>query len=141
MNAPARLTHPRFIVHPSSFIVLMTKQSTDLPEQLLAAISEARAHVRVGYPWWLRPFLMRDVIAITLGRRIYLRAQASAPSLQSTVRHELAHVRQVNQLGLFLFLWKYGTEFFRHWRRHRSINAAYAQISFEIEARAAEKAD
>src|ERR671915_646954 len=38
-----------------------------IPPALLATIAESHAKVRVGYPWWLRPFLMRDVIAITLG--------------------------------------------------------------------------
>src|SRR6266480_274823 len=28
--------------------------------------------VRIGYPWWLRPFLHRNAIAITLGRRVYM---------------------------------------------------------------------
>lgn len=117
----------------------MTQEQADLPPRLSEAVSEARARVRVGYPWWLRPWLMRDVIAITLGRRIYLRGQTTTISLERTIRHELAHVRQINRLGLLRFLWKYGAEFLRHWRQHRAITPAYWQISFEIEARAAEE--
>jgi hypothetical protein len=105
------------------------------------AISDARAKVRVGYPWWLRPFLARDVVAITLGRRIYIRQALASAAFERLMRHELAHVRQVNRLGLWTFLWRYVSEFVRHWRRLRSVSAAYASISFEVEAHAAEEAD
>ena len=110
----------------------------ELPSALLAVIDESRAKVRVGYPWWLRPFLMRDVIAITLGRRIYVREAMASASFERLLRHELAHVRQVQRLGLFRFLWRYLAEFLRNWVRLRNASAAYAAISFEIEARAAE---
>ncbi|HEV7765952.1 MAG TPA: DUF4157 domain-containing protein [Thermoanaerobaculia bacterium] len=115
----------------------------NLPEALAKAtsdaISESRAKVCVGYPWWLRPWLMRDVIGITLGRRIYLNAKAAPASLERLLRHELAHVRQINELGLFVFYWRYLAEFVRHYRRVRSISEAYAKISFEREAVAAEE--
>lgn len=111
----------------------------NLPEEIADSISECRAKVCVGYPWWLRPLLMRDVIGITLGRRIYLNAKAAPASLERLLRHELAHVRQINQLGLFVFYWRYLAEFVRHYRRVRSIGKAYAMISFEREAVAAEE--
>jgi hypothetical protein len=110
----------------------------ELPQRLLETISESRAKVRVGYPWWLRPFLMRDVVAITLGRRIYVREALASAAFERLLRHELAHVRQVHRLGLLGFLWAYLTEFARHWLRLRNVSAAYVMISFEIEARAAE---
>ncbi|MDP9190571.1 MAG: DUF4157 domain-containing protein [Acidobacteriota bacterium] len=103
------------------------------------AIVEARARVRVGYPWWLRPWLMRDVIAITLGRRIYVSPRAATASIERLLRHELAHVRQINRLGLLVFYWRYVIEFVRHFRHVRSIGRAYAMISFEQEAVAAER--
>lgn len=59
-------------------------------------------------------------------------------AFEGLLRHELAHVRQVNELGLARFLWRYLAEFFRHWRRLRNVAAAYSAISFEVEARAAE---
>ena len=99
------------------------------------------ARIIVGYPWWLRPFLARDVIAITLGRRIYLRKKLEGPAYDRLIRHELAHVAQVERLGLIVFLWRYVAEFARNWVRLRSVATAYAAISFEIEARAAEEAD
>ena len=113
-----------------------------LPAGVQEAIEKSRAMVRLGYPWWLRPWLARNVIAITLGRRIYLSNAVTARSttyLDRLLRHELAHVRQVNRHGLILFLIRYVTEFARHLWRTRSIEAAYRLISFEVEARAAEE--
>ena len=100
--------------------------------------AESRASICIGYPWWLRPFLQRDVIAITLGRRIYVRRMLEGPKFERLIRHEMAHVRQVERLGLLRFLWRYVSEYARNWVRLRSSAAAYAAISFEIEARAAE---
>lgn len=111
----------------------------DVPERLAAAVNQAGARIRIGYPWWLRPVLARNVVAITLGRRVYVRGAMAAEAFERLLRHELAHVRQVNRLGLLRFLWRYGTEFLRHWSRVRSAAAAYTLISFEIEAYAAER--
>ncbi|HUR82711.1 MAG TPA: DUF4157 domain-containing protein [Thermoanaerobaculia bacterium] len=110
----------------------------ELPERLLDTIAESRAKVCIGYPWWLRPFLMRDVVAITLGRRIYVRQAMAVASLEKLLRHELAHVRQVHRHGLIGFLVRYLVEFVRHWMRLRDVSKAYRAISFEIEAWAAE---
>ena len=112
-----------------------------LTPYLKGKIEESRAKVRIGYPWWLRPFLMRDVIAITLGHHIFVRRPLESETFERLILHELAHVRQVERLGLVVFLWKYLAEFVRHWARLRSIGAAYAAISFEVEARAAERGD
>ena len=100
-------------------------------------IAEAGARVCVGYPWWLRPWLMRGVIAITLGRTIFLRGACD----DRLLRHELVHVRQVRQLGLLRFLWRYMTEFLVHFRRERNVTRAYRCISFEVEAYAEEERD
>jgi hypothetical protein len=110
-----------------------------LPEGIEGAITEARARVRTGYPWWLRRLLMRDVVAITLGRRIYLGGQLTGNALERLLRHELAHVRQINRLGIVRFYVLYATEFLRHFWRVRSIHRAYTMISFEREAVAAEQ--
>ncbi|MEA2491258.1 MAG: hypothetical protein QOH21_3050 [Acidobacteriota bacterium] len=103
----------------------------------------SRAKLRVGYPWWLRPWLARNVVAITLGRRIYIlpRYMQKPPAeISRLIRHELAHVRQVERHGLLGFLVRYVAEFFGHLRRERSFDTAYRKISFEIEAAAAEEA-
>lgn len=96
----------------------------------------AGAIVRVGYPWWLRPFLHRRTIAITLGRRIYVAAGHATDAL---LRHELVHVRQAEQLGVPRFLWRYAAEYIRNRRRGMAHDDAYRAISFEAEAFAAER--
>ena len=111
--------------------------------RLETAIVESRALVKVGYPWWLRPWLARDVIAITLGRRIYLSsamASRAEHEIERLLRHELTHVRQAMRLGAVGFLVRYGLEFVQHYRVHRNVTRAYRAISFEIEAWAAEEA-
>ena len=97
------------------------------------------ARVRIGFPWWLRPFLMKNVLAITLGRRIYVRVGIAESFMTRLLRHELAHVRQIERLGLFRFYVLYVAEFVRHLRRVHSVGKAYSLISFEIEATAAEE--
>lgn len=111
------------------------------PAQIEEAVADAGAVVRFGYPWWLRPLLFRDVAAITLGRRIYLAAGARDDQLESIIRHELAHVRQVADLGLLLFLWRYGIEYLRNRREGMAPDQAYRAISFERDAFAAERDD
>lgn len=99
--------------------------------------------MRVGYPWWLRPLLARNVIGITLGRTIYLSRAVSDFSedfVQRLMRHELAHVAQVNRHGLVRFLYLYVREFASHYRAERSLEKAYRKISFEAEAAEAEEA-
>lgn len=113
------------------------------PERIDPLIAQARAIIRVGYPWWLRPWLARGVVAITLGRRVYLSPLIVAKSeeaIERLLRHELAHVAQVNRLGLPRFLWRYVTEFLRHYRKVKSFDTAYRMISYEVEAAAAEEA-
>lgn len=112
------------------------------PPAIEQAIADAHAIVRVGFPRWLRPWLARDVAAITLGRRIYLRPDVAArapAALGRLLRHELVHVRQVHRHGLFVFLWRYVTEFLGHFWRERSVAKAYRCISFEVEAWAEEE--
>lgn len=111
-----------------------------MPQSIEDAITEVRAKVRVGYPWWLRPWLMRDVVAITLGRRIYLNTLAAPASVERLLRHELVHVQQINRLGLLSFYSRYVAEFARHFRQVRNVQKAYEMISFEQEAVAAEEA-
>jgi hypothetical protein len=97
-------------------------------------LRDARATLHIGYPWWLRRLLLKNVVAITLGRRIYVRGAID----DRVIRHELAHVRQVNRLGLTVFLARYLYEFVRNLIRERSLDRAYRSISFEREAYEAE---
>lgn len=96
----------------------------------------SNAIVRIGFPWWLRPFLDRGTMAITLGRRVYIAAEHAT---EAVLRHELVHVRQVGELGLSRFLVKYVKEYIRNRRCGLSHDESYRAISFEVEAFAAER--
>lgn len=98
-------------------------------------LNEDDAVVRTGFPWWMRPFLMQGVVAITIGRRIWIRADAYSEAL---LRHERTHVRQMRDLGVIRFLWRYLREYVRNRLGGMSADAAYRNISFEQEAFAAE---
>lgn len=106
-----------------------------LPADLVQAIGDARAIVRYRYPWWLRLVLFRGVSGITLGRRIYLAEGADAVR---SLRHELAHVRQIARVGLVMFYWRWAREYAANRFRGMSPDEAYRRISFEEEAFAAE---
>ena len=108
-------------------------------DQIEAAISTTGAKVRFRYPWWLRPFLLPGVVGITLGRRIYLSPKISEKQVERFLRHELAHVRQIARLGLIRFYWAYAAEYIRLRRQGLSSSEAYRNISFELEASAAEE--
>jgi hypothetical protein len=113
----------------------------NVPPELDDEIAKTSAKVRFGYPWWLRPFLFRDVVAITLGRRIWLSATIDSRTLAPLLRHELVHVRQYAELGVMRFLWRYLAEYVRLRRSGLSSSAAYSAISFEREALAAEEGE
>jgi hypothetical protein len=105
------------------------------------AIDGARARVKL-FPWWLKPFLGREVIGITLGRTIYVSEKYvtdSAAKVERLLRHELVHVQQVNRLGVLRFLWRYVAEYVRNLRSGMPSGEAYRKISFEVEAYEAEK--
>ena len=110
-----------------------------LRHDLNEAVNAAKARVKFAFPWWLRPFLLRGVAGITLGRRIYLAPGLTDAQLERFIRHELAHVRQIARHGLFGFYWKYLVEYLGNRRRGMSSGEAYRSISFEMEALAAEK--
>ncbi len=96
-----------------------------------------RAVLRIGYPWWMRPFLFRDVVAITIGRRIWISPRVR--DVEPLVRHELVHVRQMAEHGLLQFLWKYAASYLRNRRGGMTPQEAYLAIPFEVEAVAAER--
>jgi hypothetical protein len=113
----------------------------NVPPELEAAVNVARAKVRFGYPWWMRRVLFANVAAITIGRRIWISPSIDSRSLAPLVRHELVHVRQFAQYGLARFLWRYLAEYVQLRRSGLSSSAAYAAISFEREALAAERGE
>lgn len=113
----------------------------ELPSWFEKEAVAAGALISMGFPRWMRPFLVSGVLGITLGRRVYLSSRLlewEEPDLRRILRHELAHVRQVQQLGLVRFLFSYLEEYLGHRRDGLEIADAYRQISFEVEARKAE---
>jgi hypothetical protein len=109
--------------------------------EMRAAIDRTGARVQIGFPGWLRPFLQRDVVGITLGRRVFLSAAAAASPtehLERLLRHELVHVGQVERLGLLRFLWRYIAEYVKLRRKGLRGDEAYRNHPFELEASAAE---
>lgn len=115
-----------------------------LSPRLRSEIEAARARVRIGFPFWMRPFVARDVVGVTLGRTIYLAPKLIARAdlaVAPILRHELAHVRQVARDGFTRFIVRYLVEYARHRRKGLSHGAAYAAISYEREAMEAERED
>ena len=97
------------------------------------------AKIAFSFPFWLRPFLARGVVAITIGRRIYVSARVTGDELQRLLRHELVHVAQINRLGFLRFYWRYVREYIALRRSGLKAFEAYRRISFEQEASAAEE--
>ena len=83
--------------------------------------------------------------AVTIGARVFLSSAAArevaagTPAGQQLLRHELAHVTQFAREGNALFLWRYVLSYARGRRRGLSHAAAYFEIPYEREARAAEE--
>ena len=109
--------------------------------QQLAHATVPGAVVRLGFPLWLRLFLLRGVLAITLGNRIWVARSAAArkeSEIVALLRHEWTHAGQMRRIGVIRFLYRYAREYLHLRRRGLSGWAAYEAISFEVEARAAE---
>ena len=101
-------------------------------------LTDAGARIRIGYPRLLRPFL-HGFIAITLGRTVYLAPwlrERGTELIERTMRHELAHLRQMARLGIVRFYWSYAGEYLRLRLVGKNHIEAYDAISFEREARA-----
>ena len=93
--------------------------------------------IRIGFPWWMRPFLWRDVVALTIGRRVWISSRAR--DVEPLIRHELVHVRQMGEVGVTRFLWTYVRHYVRNRRRGMRHQEAYLAIPYEMEAFAAER--
>jgi hypothetical protein len=83
--------------------------------------------------------------AVTIGARVFLSSSAArqvaagTPAGQQLLRHELSHVTQFAREGTARFLWRYAVSYARGRRRGLSHTAAYFEIPYEREARAAEE--
>ncbi|HEV2721856.1 MAG TPA: hypothetical protein VG323_17685 [Thermoanaerobaculia bacterium] len=106
----------------------------------MTILSRARARARISrLPALARLILPRNVVAITLGRRIWITRELPPAEMEILLRHEMVHVRQMEQLGVIVFLARYLGEYVRNRFRGMSHDAAYRAISFEAEAFEAEK--
>lgn len=102
----------------------------------------ARASVRVGFPLLLAPLLRKTVLAITIGRWIWIhpRVLEHAPkTLAALLRHEMVHVAQYERDGTARFLFRYVWEYLRgrwsgmgHWEAYRAIS--YEREAWELDS-------
>src|ERR1044072_1153416 len=90
--------------------------------------------IRTGFPWWLRPLLFRDVIAITLGRRVYISEELEGAARARALAHERLHVEQFERVGWWRFYLRYLREYVSNRRAGLPPHEAYRRISFEQEA-------
>jgi hypothetical protein len=109
-----------------------------LTDEVQRALDDSGARVRFRFPLWLRPVVMRDIAAITVGRRIYVDASIAPEALERLLRHEIEHVRQISKVGFLRFYLRYGLEYVRNRRAGMKPWDAYRNVSFEREAFAAE---
>ena len=87
-----------------------------------------------GFPWWLRPFLFRNVIAITINRRIYVAKGLVGIERERILVHERVHVDQIARVGFLRFCLRYLREYVRNRWAGMPPHEAYRRISFEQEA-------
>jgi len=87
------------------------------------------------YNHWLPKLL--NVNAIVINRTIYF-AMAADKVSDRLMQHEKEHVRQ-QQKEVFLFYPKYFKEYIKNLIKYKNHNKAYRYISYEVEARKAEK--
>jgi hypothetical protein len=86
--------------------------------------------------------IWNGVLAITLGSRVYVDpsvAELPADRATAILRHEITHVNQYRRHGFVPFLYRYAFEYVRNRLSGLNAASAYARISFEQEAFAAEQ--
>ena len=89
-------------------------------------------------PRWLRRLWRGQVVAMTVGKRIYLApglADGDPARLGRLLVHELVHVRQWADAGAFRFLRRYAVDYLTGRVRGRSHTESYHGIRYEVEAR------
>lgn len=114
-------------------------------QQLLApffpGFDLSRVRVSEPIPRYVRLFSTNEPLGYTDRNRIYFAPGAyridCAEGL-ALIAHEVAHCWQYQELGTWRFRAKYLLAYFRNRLRGMNAESAYAQIPFEIEARAVE---
>lgn len=103
---------------------------------------EPDAVIRLGFPFWLRPFVLDGVAGVTIGRHVFLHpsvADLPETRLFAILRHEGAHLNQYRRYGVIPFLTRYVFEYMSNRLRGMSSWDAYKEITFEKEAFAEEQ--
>lgn len=101
-----------------------------------------RVRVFEGIPRYVSIAAAGEPIGYTDRNRIYFAPGAyriDSPEGLALIAHEIAHCRQYQQFGKWNFRAKYLSAYFRNRWRGMNDKIAYAQIPFEIEARAVER--
>ena len=80
------------------------------------------------------PFLAPGSNGMTIGRFVFLRNDGLFDGSRKIIAHELVHVRQYYELGMFRFLARYLGGYVRALAKHHRHRAAYLAISFEEQA-------
>ena len=89
----------------------------------------------IRYNHWLPKLINAN--AIVLFKRMYF-AMREEEVTDRLMKHELEHVSQQKEEGIFFYP-KYFIEYIKNLFKYRSHSKAYWYISYEIEAREAEK--
>ena len=123
--------------------------------RILTALLAARKsgipmeYIGGNHDFWVGDFLSRELgigyhdgpVALEAqGRRIWIARELPPAEHEALLRHELVHVRQMEQLGVLAFVVRYLGEYLANRVRRMGHDAAYRAISFEREAFAAERA-
>ncbi len=115
-------------------------------QQLLApffpGLELSRVRIHEGIPRYISVLAAAEPIGYTDGWKIYFAAgfyRIDTPEGLALIAHELVHCRQYHELGAWRFRAKYLAAYFQNRRDGLDAKAAYAQIPFEIEARAIER--
>lgn len=86
----------------------------------------------------LRSLWAKGIHGITLGTGVFVDPailDGDPQRLGRLTLHELTHLRQISDLGLGRFLWRYLSDYARGRLRHLCHDDAYREIGLEAEAR------
>jgi hypothetical protein len=89
-------------------------------------------------PRWLRRVWGKGIRAMTIRHRVYVEPDLLTGQTRKDALllvHELVHVRQWHDLGVFGFLWRYLSDYLRGRLKGLDHRKAYLEISLEREAR------
>ncbi len=81
------------------------------------------------------PALPGRYVGITLRHHVFLAEDVSDDGTSALIAHELTHVRQWDEAGIWRFSTRYIGAFLRSFVRTRSWNKSYRAIPAEVEAR------